>query len=664
MKKAHRVIATALFGLCFLSHLTSRALFAETLTIEERHYLRDKGPIIFVSQSVYPPFEFVDQGGDHTGMCIELAQWMASELGFRARFTDTSFKDAQEAVLSGKADVLTSLFYSDKRDTAFDFTQTLFDVPASIFVAADRPDIKSLSDLNGKTIAMQKGDYALEFLQARKVAFNVAYATNFAEATDLVIAAKADAIIGDEQIVLYHLYSNRLTAHIRKVGEPLYIGRDCMATREGNRILMSILNKGLLKARESGLLDRITRKWLGTQYSPGITFLVKHKTLILILAGTSLLTLIFVWFWNIQLRREVDLRTRALSRSEGTLREAHARLEATLNALPDMLFEVGPKGRIIEYHAPESGSVFPESEAIVGRLIEEVFPPDAAAVFLKVIQEAARKGTSRGATYCLHTQDKLYWYELSAAIKKGEIEGVPDRLVALARDITERRHAEEARRANEERTRAALKEKEMLLREIHHRVKNSMQVVASLLNLQTDIMQDPRLANALKEAQTRVHSIALVHDLLYSSENLSRIDLKSYLELLSRYLSRVFVLPMHSTRISVGAGSIRVGIDQAIPCGLIATELLTNALKHAFPGKTDGQVGIDVVRADDGRAVMTICDNGVGLPRGFDPLAARTLGLRLVTELVEDQLEGQWKVDSDGGTRWSVRWPLGREADA
>ena len=108
------------------------------LTKAQRAYLKEKGAIVFVSQTAYPPFEFVDNHGDHTGMCIELAHWMAAELGFKAQFTDTSFKQAQQAVLSGQAHVLTSFFFSPKRDQYFEFTDTIFLAPATIFVAADR----------------------------------------------------------------------------------------------------------------------------------------------------------------------------------------------------------------------------------------------------------------------------------------------------------------------------------------------------------------------------------------------------------------------------------------------------------------------------------------------------------------------------------------------
>ena len=134
---------------------------------EEQHYLQSHGQIVFVSQTSYPPFESLQKDGSMDGMCIELARWMSTEFGFQTKFLNMTFEDAQQAVLSGRADVLTSLFYSDKRSASFAFSEPLFDVPASIFVKAERPDIRRLEDLNGKRIAIQS--ICLEEDAARKV---------------------------------------------------------------------------------------------------------------------------------------------------------------------------------------------------------------------------------------------------------------------------------------------------------------------------------------------------------------------------------------------------------------------------------------------------------------------------------------------------------------
>ena len=153
-----RVIRASSWLTLSLTLLFICSAHALELSPEDQEYLRNKGTVVFVSQTRYPPFEFVDKNGQHEGMMLDVARWMAVEMGFKPVFTDMTFREAQEAVLSGKVDILTSLFYSDKRNKQFEFSPTLFNVPASIFVQAQRTDIKDLTDLNGKIVAMQKGD--------------------------------------------------------------------------------------------------------------------------------------------------------------------------------------------------------------------------------------------------------------------------------------------------------------------------------------------------------------------------------------------------------------------------------------------------------------------------------------------------------------------------
>ncbi len=287
------------------------------LSVEEQTYLDSHKEIIFVSQTNYPPFEFRNNDGTHDGITIELVRWLATEIGFRAKFKDTSFQKAQQAILNGDADVLTSLFYSEKRDKSFDFTQPLFDVPASIFVLADRPDISRLQDLSGKRIAIQQGDYAKDFLDSKGIDFTMFPTQDFSEATNAVIAGNADVLIGDEQIVLYHLYRNGLIDKVKKVGEPLYTGIDCLGLKEGNRVLQSILNKGVSYARSSGVLERLTHKWLGTKFSSRPDYwamLWPYLSVILVL-------ILFVAIWNIRLRRAVELQTKHVRESEDHFRE-------------------------------------------------------------------------------------------------------------------------------------------------------------------------------------------------------------------------------------------------------------------------------------------------------------------------------------------------------
>lgn len=287
------------------------------LSEAEKAYLAKNEPIVFVSQRAYPPFEFINDDGERQGMMVELANWVATEAGFHAQFVSTDFSTAQAQVQRGDADVITSFFYSRSRDQRFDFTQTIFEVPAAIFVRADRPDIAQLQDLKGRRVATQRDDYAEEYLAETGLDTELVTTANFAEAAQVVLAGDADAMIGDEQIVLYHLYREGLNDEMKRVGEPLYTGLNAMAVIEGNQPLKSILNKGIKKAREQGTLDRLNEKWLGEMLpSARINWRDYWPHALLVIIAT-----LWVIAWNLRLRQLVRRKTRELRHHQERLTE-------------------------------------------------------------------------------------------------------------------------------------------------------------------------------------------------------------------------------------------------------------------------------------------------------------------------------------------------------
>lgn len=200
---------------------------------------------------------------------------------------------------------------------------------------------------------------------------------------------------------------------------------------------------------------------------------------------------------------------------------------------------------------------------------------------------------------------------------------------------------------------ASLREKEVLLQEIHHRVKNNLQVISSLLSLQTDRIADPRAHEVLLESQHRVRSMALIHEKLYRSPELAQVNFGDYIHDLVAFLFRSFRSSSRGINLHIEVEPIGLPVDIATPCGLILNELVSNALKHAFPNEQGGTISVILREADDGRVRLTVADTGVGLAREINLHQPETLGLQLVSLLVE-QIGGTVELLSQAGTQVTI----------
>ena len=221
----------------------------------------------------------------------------------------------------------------------------------------------------------------------------------------------------------------------------------------------------------------------------------------------------------------------------------------------------------------------------------------------------------------------------------------------VVEDVTDKREAAE-------RVHASLREKEVLLKEIHHRVKNNMQVVNSLLGLQSRYIKDEAALRMFRESQDRVRSMALIHEKLYGSKDLARIDFGEYIRTLTNTLYRTYSADPERIAMDIDVGEVYLAIDQAVPCGLIVNELVANALKHGFPGEWDkkGRISVILQKKKNDQIEMIVEDNGVGLPDGFDIRNTDSLGMRLITILAEDQLGGSIVLCNEDYTRFCIEF--------
>jgi len=227
-------------------------------------------------------------------------------------------------------------------------------------------------------------------------------------------------------------------------------------------------------------------------------------------------------------------------------------------------------------------------------------------------------------------------------------------ILSVILDLSERKQSE--RRIQE-----ALAQKELLLREVHHRVKNNLQVIHSLLDLQSMRLQDHDLIDALRDSQNRIRSMSLIHQTLYQSDNLARVDFARFLGELVRGLGEAYRAVAGQVRIGVQAEGITLPINEAIPCGLVINELVSNALKHGFADGRSGQIEIRMSEPVPGQLVLTVSNDGVAVPDDIDPLQTQTLGLQLV-QLLTRQLGGVLDIHRGNPVRFELRFQLGAAA--
>ena len=349
------------------------------------------------------------------------------------------------------------------------------------------------------------------------------------------------------------------------------------------------------------------------------------------------------------LERRVEERTRALSAANAELRRREAQL-AQAETLAHMgSWEWDPEtGRTVM--SAELYRIFGEDPERFTPALEVLLARthlDDRPLMEAWVNRALGSDEVSGVEYRIHRADGAERVLLGRGQVLVREEGRV-RMVGVVRDITEEKAAEQ-------RLRASLREKEVLLREVHHRVKNNLQVISSLLQLQRGYVDDPRLIELIRESQTRVQTIALVHEAIYRSSDLAWINLKEYLHRLVAALLGVY--QADAAQVEIHADAIRLGMDAVIHCGLIVNELVTNVFKHAYPEGRGGTVRIGVERSGEGEAILSVADRGVGLPPGLDLAKARSLGFRLVTTLAE-QLGGSIEVGRDGGTRIAIRMPI------
>jgi PAS domain S-box-containing protein len=329
---------------------------------------------------------------------------------------------------------------------------------------------------------------------------------------------------------------------------------------------------------------------------------------------------------------------------EEALRQSEARCISALECTTDAFFAVDPAWRLIRINGQAERLWMCKREEVLGRNLWELFPEATGGPFHQLYEQAMRTGEPAEMEEFYPHAPHNRWFEVHAY-------PWPEGLAVYFRDATERHLAED-------KIKRSLLEKEVLLREVHHRVKNNLQIICSMLRLQARYLQDENLLQSLRDCRERVVAMALLHDQLHRAKDLSNINLGEYIRSLVASLFCSYGVNSADVALRLDIDDITAAMDIAIPCGLIVNELVSNSLRHAFPeGK--GTISLGLHAGPNGLAELLIRDDGCGFPEADRPANPRSLGLWLV-DLLAEQIEATIKRSSNAGALYRLVFQTNR----
>ena len=350
---------------------------------------------------------------------------------------------------------------------------------------------------------------------------------------------------------------------------------------------------------------------------------------------------------NSELRTEIIERQRV----EQELRASEERLRLALKAAQMSDWDWNILNNRITYannQALMPGTISSYLEDTYEAILERVDPRDRRSFMTAVKRSLTERLSYDHEFRVVGVDGEIRWLVSKGQVFYDQTGTTAVRMTGIIMDVTERKQVAEQ-------IQASLKEKEVLLKEIHHRVKNNLQIISSLLSLQSAYVEDKRILDLLKASENRIASMAMIHEQLYQSKDLARIDFAGYIENLAANLLSSYEIDSNNIILTTEVENVVLDVDAAIPCGLIINELISNSLKYAFPHGTGGEIYINIHPESEDRLVMAVGDDGIGFPAEMDFQNTESLGLQIVTALT-NQLEGTIELNTSQGTEFKIKF--------
>ncbi len=656
--KENKAILVALFSLAltisFISSIFSPLLYAQKNNRRSRI-------LVDASSNNFPPMNSLDENENLTGFGRELADAVMKAIGTKVTHIHSPhWAEVLKWLDSGQADFIHDTGYTKGRDKFLDYSKPIIEMPEMIFVRPDQYDITGLQSLKGKKVACVNKHISHLYLQTFPEIICYVVKTPVEGLYEL-ISGKVDAFVYPEQIVLYLAQNLRLIDKIKTTGDPLRTLTWSMVVKEGNNEILTLLNKGINKVKETGEYDRIYNKWWGRKalagYSEGELHII---TFIAVGISVAIVSLVYLLFYNYKLRvgqKKLEKEIFERNQVEEALRESDVRLlesnqllagvlEHThiLTAFLDPQFNFVWVNRAYADAGKHEPSFFPNKNHF------DLYPHEENQA---IFQRAVDTGepffvTAKPFEYPDDSELNTTYWDWSLIPVKDE-NGKLTGLVFTLAEVTDRKRAEEQ-------IKASLREKEVLLQEIHHRVKNNMQLIISLLRLQAKNIEDKHYVDMIKESENRINSMALIHEKLYMSKDFSKIDFTEYVRSLVNHLFISNAIDTNKIRLKMDIEDVSFDLESAIPCGLLINEIISNCLKHAFPNDQKGEISIALSSVNENQISLIVRDDGIGISEKIDIKNANSMGLHLIEVLAEGQLRGKLELDRTNGTKYNIKF--------
>ncbi len=607
----------------------------------------------------YYPYTFVNKNGQPDGFSVNLAKVVAHVMGLEIQIAVDVWDKAVDKLNKGEIDFLPMMAYSKERDKLFDFSVPHTIAYDAFFTRKDSTQITSIKDLKGINIIVMEGDQAHDYLAS--IDFiepdNLIFINSIPDALRSLASGKGDAalmpklvgIVKRNELNLTNLESSPIV--IEAYNRPF-----SFAVKEGHQLLLERFGQGLSIVKNTGQYNIIYEKWFGAiepkerSLKDVLNYIIALILLFILIGGLLML-------WSLSMRKQVALRTKKLEeeiiereQTEKALRNSEDRFRAAFDSASDCVLIWDKDYNYLYANRAAIDHVGTIPDQVIGKNIRDGLGhvPDFMYLWMSRVDKVFKSGERMRVQDEQEMQGHLYYTDSILFPIRGTESDVIS-VCVVYRDVTELKLAEEQ-------IKASLKEKETLLSEIHHRVKNNMQVIISLLKLQAENIKDKKYADMFKESHDRIKSMALVHEKLYQADSFANIDLKGYVKSLVTSLFRSYGTRQDKITLKIEVEDVSLGLESAIPCGLIINELVSNALKYAFPEEKGGEIRVALNSINKDEILLEVSDNGVGISKELDIRNTKSMGLHLVTILSENQLEGEIELSRVDGTNFHIRF--------